>query len=37
MVDFMYMHVKTKMKEVFVESNYLAIICDKVTTIDNQF
>jgi hypothetical protein len=31
----MYMHVKTKMKEVLRESNYLAVICDKVATIDN--
>ncbi len=33
MVDFMYMWVKTKMKDVLGESNYLAIICNEVTTI----
>jgi hypothetical protein len=36
-MHFMCAHVKTKMKEVLAESNYLDVTCDEVTTIDNQF
>jgi hypothetical protein len=35
MAEFMHVKVVKKVKEVIVASNYFALTCNKITTIDN--